>query len=137
MTREDIVKGVCECIGEVVDGAPATIDETYRIIDDVGADSLDLLDLIFHLERRFKIRISPGDIERKARAKLGAVPLEIDGIYTSQALAELRKALPEVPGDELPEGLHMSQLPRVFRVGTFVNIVSQILEESAPEKTHG
>ncbi|MFA6093476.1 MAG: phosphopantetheine-binding protein [Elusimicrobiota bacterium] len=137
MTRDEIVKGVCKCIGEVVYTDPATIKEKDKIIEDLGADSLDLLDLIFRLERHFKISISPGDIERKAKSKLGDVPLQINGIYTPKALEELRKALPEVPHAELSEGLHMAKLPRTFRVATFVNIVSRIQAESSSEKAHG
>ena len=79
----------------------------------------------------FKIHasISPGDIERRARAKLDGRPFEIDGVYTAEALSELRKILPEVPPGELAEGLTVAQLPRTFRVSTMANIVSRLMEE--------
>ena len=128
MKREEIVRGVCECVAAVVDGDAATIRETDCIIGDLGADSLDLLDLVFHLEQRFKVRITPRGIERAAQARLGSVPIEVEGVYTPEALAELRKALPEVPAGELQEGLRTVDLPRRFRVATFVNLVSGLLE---------
>ncbi len=113
----------------VVDKDVAVVHEIDRIIGDLGADSLDLLDLVFHLERRFGIRISPNGIEKRVKAELGDVPLEIDGVYTPPALALLRAALPEVPPGEFPEGLHSSRLPQVFRVATFVNLVARLKEE--------
>ena len=128
MNRDDIVKGVCECVAAVVDIDPATIRETDSIINDLGADSLDLLDLVFHLEQRFKVKITPRGIERAAQAALGGAPLEIDGVYTPLALEQLRKALPEVPSEEMKDGLRNSELPSRFRITTFVNLVSGLLE---------
>ncbi len=129
MTRDEIFQGVRECVGIVVDKDPLTLHEKDRIIEDLGADSLDLLDLVFHLEQRFHIKISPRDIERRAQARLGKTPMEIDGVYTPQALEQLRKAMPEVPREELVEGMLSVQLPRRFRVATFVNLVIRLLEE--------
>ena len=128
MKREDIFRGVSECVGKVVDVDPSTIRESDSIIDDLGADSLDLLDLVFHLEQRFKVRITPRGIEKAAQERLGDTPVEIDGVYTPEALTELRKALPEVPVEELPDGLRTADLPRRFRVATFVNLVNRRLE---------
>ncbi len=128
MKREEIVQGVRECLGRVVDVDPSAIHENDSIIGQLGADSLDLLDLIFQLEQQFGIRITPRGIERAAQEKLGDISLERDGVYTPEALAELRLALPEVPPDELTEGLRAADLPRRFRVATFVNLVSRLLE---------
>ena len=129
MNRDEIVRGVCECVAAVVDANPAAIKETDSIIDDLGADSLDLLDLVFHLEQRFKVKITPRSIERAAKEKLGSTPVEVEGVYTPEALAELRRALPEVPPDELQDGLRTTELPRRFRVATFVALVSRLLEK--------
>ncbi len=129
MNREEIVQGVCQFVALVVDIDPNTIRESDRIIEDLGADSLDLLDLVFHLEQKFRIKISPRDIERRAQKELGEIPLEVEGIYTPEALDKLRKALSEVPGEELLEGLRTTDLPRRFRVATFVRLVMRLMEE--------
>jgi acyl carrier protein len=129
MNQEEIVQGVCQFVALVVDIDPNTIRESDRIIEDLGADSLDLLDLVFHLEQKFRIKISPRDIERRAQKELGEIPLEVEGIYTPEALDKLRKALPEVPEEELLEGLRTTDLPRRFRVGTFVRLVMRLMEE--------
>jgi acyl carrier protein len=129
MNRNEIVQGVCECVASVVDRNPSTIREGDRIIDDLGADSLDLLDLVFQLEQRFRIKISPRDIERRAQKELGDTPLEVDGVYTPEALQQLRKVLPEVPAEEFSEGLRTADLPHSFRVSTFVRLVIRLIEE--------
>lgn len=129
MTREEIFTGVCQCLAKVVEVEAGRVKESDRLLADLGADSLDLLHLIFELEQRFQIKISPGDIERRAKARLGGEPLEVDGIYTAAALAEFRRVMPEVPPEELPEGLTSADLPHRFRVSTMMNLVSRLLEE--------
>jgi acyl carrier protein len=130
MNREEIVLGVRECVARVVDQDVAAVRVEDRVIDDLGADSLDLLDLVFQLEQRFKIKISPRGIEKSAQERLEGAPLEIDGVYTPEALAELRTAMPEVPAEELCPGLRTAHLPHLFRVATFVGLVSKLLENA-------
>jgi len=129
MNREEIVVGVRECVARVVDKDVSIVGENDRIIGDLGADSLDLLDLVFQLERRFSIKISPNGIDKRVREELGEIPLEIDGVYTPEALELLRRGLPEVPAEELGEGLRTSRLPYVFRVTTFANLVEHLVGE--------
>lgn len=129
MNCEGILMGVRECVASVLEIPVDSVGEKDRLIDDLGAESLDLLDLVFQLEQKFHVSISPGDIERRAKAKLEGTPLEIDGVYTAEALSELRKILPEVPPSELAEGLTVAQLPRTFRVSTMANLVSRLMEE--------
>jgi acyl carrier protein len=129
MNRDEVVRGVCECVAAVVDVDPSNVQEGHRILEDLGADSLDLLDLVFHLEQRFKIKISPRDIERRAQREIGSVPLEVDGVYTAEAIEQLRRTMPEVPREELSEGLRSADLPRSFRVATFVRLVTRLMEE--------
>jgi acyl carrier protein len=127
--RAVVSQGVRECIAAGLGVALESVQEDVKIIAELGADSLDLLDLTFRLEERFGITISPRDIERRTRAGLGDVPLETDGVYTPQALAELRGAMPEVPPEELADGLTQGELPLRFRVATMVNLVCRLLDE--------
>jgi len=129
MNHKEILGGVQECLARVLDIRPDEVHEADRIIGDLGADSLDLLDLVFQLEQKFKVTIALREMERQAQDRLNGRPVEIDGVYTPDALAELRRALPEIPAEELPEGLTTADLPRRFRVATMVNLVAGLLEK--------
>lgn len=129
MDQEVVFQGVRECLAKVLDVSAETVRLKQCIVADLGADSLDLLDLTFQLEQRFGISISPRDIERRTSAKLGGKPLDVDGVYTPEALAALRQALPEIPPEELPDGLTTAELPRRIRVATMVNLVCRLQEE--------
>lgn len=135
MSRDDIVQGVRECLAIVLAIPQDAVQEDLRIIGDLGADSLDFLDLSFQLEQRFEVRISPREMERRTREKLNGAPLEIEGIYTEEALAELREAMPEVPPEDLAPGLTVAELPHCFRVATIVNLVAQLLAEQSTAET--
>ena len=128
-TRDDMLAGVRECLASALDIPAEGIAAESTLVGDLGADSLDILDIIFQLEQRFKIRINPREIEMRAREGLDGKPFEVDGVYTPEALAELRKALPEVPETELADGLPVADLPRRFRTVTMVNLVERFLEE--------
>ena len=134
MEQDVVFDGVRECVAKVLDAPADSIHMEDRIVADLGADSLDLLDLTFQIEQRFAISISPRDIERRARANaalagMGEVPFEVDGVYTPQAVAALRAALPEIPPDELPDGLTAADLMRRLRVATMVSLVRRFVEE--------
>ncbi|MCY3024403.1 MAG: phosphopantetheine-binding protein [Planctomycetota bacterium] len=129
MTHDDVFSGVCECLAVVLDTRPDAVREDQRLVADLDADSLDLLDLTFHLERRFGVSISPRDIEHRAREKLNGRPFTVDGKFTPEALAELKAAMPEVPAEEFPADMPADALPRRLRVASMVNLVSRLLQE--------
>jgi hypothetical protein len=97
-------------------------------VGDLGIDSLDLLDLLFHLEQEFNVKLSPRDFEKQARQAMGDIPLEVGGIYTPEAMERIRQGMPEVPREELPDGLSTQELPKRFRVATLVNLIAKALE---------
>jgi acyl carrier protein len=130
MTRAEALEGVRKCLAKVLDIPMESIEENSRIIHDLGADSLDFLDLSFHLQQEFGVAFSPRDDERRLRESLGGNAVDVSGVYTPEALAELRRGMPEVPDEELSEGLTAASLPFVFRVATIVNLVLRLKEES-------
>lgn len=131
MTDRELFEGVCECIRQTLSRDLPDIQESDRLIEDLGADSLDFLDLIFRLEKRFSVRVNPRDLERRTQETLGAVPMTVNERYTGAAVAEFRKAMPEVPEAELFADMPVSRLPQSFRVKTFMNLVAFMHE---PEK---
>lgn len=131
MTQDEIFAGVRECLVAALDVPAEEVRDESRLIDDLGADSLDLLDILFQIEQKFGLAVSPRDFERRARERLNGAPLVVDGVYTADALAALREALPEVPAGELREGLAAAALPRTFRTATLVRLVARLLDEKA------
>ena len=100
-----------------------------KLIEDLGAESLDFLDIVYRLERAFDIKIPRGGIEGTAQEEAGQY--EVDGILTDEGLAALKQLMPEVPSDEFVDGMRVTEVPEVFRVATFYNLVCHLLEQKA------
>ena len=125
---DEILEGVRVCAMEALAVSALEIVPEARLMADLGADSLDLLDLAFQLERRFGIRLSMKDLENRMKAELGDAPVEVNGIYTPEAMARIRRVMTEIPAEELPDGLRAADLPKRFRVSTLIRWVEQALE---------
>src|SRR5213595_610431 len=69
------------------------------LIDDLGAESIDFLDLVFRLERGFKVKIPRGKIVEDARGDLPESEFEQKGIVTAAGEARVKEFLSEVPRD--------------------------------------
>lgn len=123
----DIFDKVQEAFCEALELDEDEVTWDARILDDLGAESLDLLDVVFRLERAFDIQIPRGGLEAKAK-EVDGEPGEVEGRLTEAGAARLRELMPEVPAAELQAGMKTSELGRVFRVGTFYNIVKALLE---------
>ncbi len=128
-TEDQVFEKVQDCFVEALGVDDDEVTQDAKVIDDLGAESLDFLDIVFRLERAFKIKIPRGDLERQVQDSMGEDPYEIDGVLTERALNELRTVMPEVPDDEVQPGLKTKDIPRLFRVATFHNICIKLLQE--------
>ncbi len=104
------------------------ITREARVIDELGAESLDFLDIAFRLERAFGIKIPRGEIQRTAEEEAGA-EFERDGKLTDAGVEALRRALPEVDPAQIQVGLPVRNIPRLFTVATFLRIVMELIDQ--------
>ncbi len=100
-----------------------------KVIAELEAESIDFLDIAFQLEKNFQIKIPRGGIEKAAREGTEGDGLNPDGTLTEDALIALKAAMPEVPPAEFVAGLKPTDIPNLFRVGTFYNLVIKLLAE--------
>jgi acyl carrier protein len=126
----EIWPGVVEAFAVALGLDEEEVEPHARLISDLGAESLDFLDIVFRLERTFDIKIPRGGIESTARDDMDG-EYEVDGVLTAAGLAKLAEHMPEVPAEEFHEGLRVSEIPDMFRVTTFYNIVVVLLELKA------
>jgi acyl carrier protein len=101
------------------------------LIEDLGAESIDFLDIVFRLERAFKVKIPRGKIVEDARGELSATQFEQGGVVTDAGLARLKTYLSEVPADRFKSPLSVADIPRLFTVETFCGLVIRRQREAA------
>lgn len=121
---ERVVDAFCEALGLDED----EVERTSLVIDDLGAESLDFLDIAFRLERAFGIKIPRGQIQKAAEEQAGEA-FEVEGKLTESGAVALRSALPEAAEGRIVAGFPVRDIPRLFTVETFLNLVHKLLAE--------
>jgi acyl carrier protein len=101
------------------------------VMADLGAESIDFLDIMFRLEKEFNIKLPRGETEQKARGNLTEEEFSVGGRLTTEGLANLRKMMPEVDASAFKPGLHLREIPSIFTVETFIRMVEQNLPTGA------
>jgi acyl carrier protein len=92
------------------------------LMADLGAESLDFLDIVFRLERDFGIEITRGEMEKASRGDMSAEEFAPSGVISEAGLARLRELMPEA-ADRITPGLRPSTILTLFSVQTFANMV--------------
>ena len=94
-----------------------------RLIADLGAESIDFLDLVFQLEKEFSIKIPRGQLEKNARGDLTEQEFEQGGVLTPAGMASLQRYLAEVPEEQFKPNMKLSEIPFLFTVETFCKLI--------------
>lgn len=129
MNAVSVYPKVREIIADVLVIDEDEISLNSRLITDLGAESIDFLDLVFQLEKEFKIKIPRGQLEKNARGDLAEDEFEKGGVLTAQGLEALKSYLSEVPSDQFKANLKVNEIPMLFTVETFCKLVVDAVEQ--------
>lgn len=131
MNLEFVFPKVREIIADVLVIDEAEIQLSSRLIGDLHAESIDFLDLVFQLEKEFKVKIPRGQLEKNARGNLSDEEFEQGGVLTDKGLKALQDYLSEVPEAHFKPGLKISEIPSLFTVQTFCKLIVAAKEKQA------
>ena len=101
----------------------ATPDAT--LMDDLGAESIDLLDILFRIERSTGVKIQASDLGEYIQ---GGIPDDEfgdeNGIVSEKGLEQLKKVMPQINADELRGTLEAEKVITLFTVGNLADMVA-------------
>jgi len=127
-TQEEIFEKVQDTLMDAlgVDDDEVTPEATLQ--GDLGAESIDFLDIVFRLEKNFDIKIPRGELfpENLASADESFVQ---DGVVTDSGIAELRKRMPHADIDKLAADPKVENIADLFTV----EMVCKFLEKKLAE----
>ena len=119
-TRDEIFSSVqnelCDALG--VEDDEVTPEATLS--GDLGAESIDYLDILFRLERAFDIKIPRGELSPESIVAPDSGFVE-DGVINEAGIAELRQRMPYADVDTLAEDPKVENLSNLFTVEMLVN----------------
>ncbi|MCF7976004.1 MAG: acyl carrier protein [Phycisphaerae bacterium] len=123
-SRDEILEQVTEVMVDAlgVDDDEVTLEAT--LMGDLGAESIDFLDVVFRLEKAFDIKIAreelfPADALMNDPSLVGE-----DQKLTEQGLALLKEKMPHTDLTEFEKNPDINKLGDLFTVGSIVNFVA-------------
>jgi acyl carrier protein len=126
MTREQIDTTVHDAVVEALalDDDEVTPDAT--LMEELGAESIDLLDILFRLERATGVKIQASDLGEHIQ---GGIPddefSDENEIITEKGLEQLLKVMPQIDADELRGKLEATEVINHFTVANLSQLVAE------------
>jgi acyl carrier protein len=96
--REEGLAVVCAVVADSLGLAPQEVTPGSRLITDLSADSLDIIDLVFTLERRFALKLRNGELDALLRGELFTPAAVEDGFLRPEAVERLGRVIPAMAG---------------------------------------
>ncbi|MBA8922813.1 acyl carrier protein [Kutzneria viridogrisea] len=124
MVDRDPVVVVHTAIADALGLEPEEVSGPATLINDLGAESIDLLDILFRLERGLQVKIEAAELAEYVQ---GGIPDEEFGdeseIVTAAGLAQLKLVMPQIDTAALVGRLKADQVMGLFTVDNLVRLV--------------
>jgi acyl carrier protein len=124
MSRDEIFQKVKDVLVDALGADEAEVTPEARLMADLGAESIDFLDIVFRLEKTFGIKISREELF-PAEGLLNSSELMANGKLTAKGLDLLKKQLPHVDMTGFESDPTLAKLPDLFTVEAIVKFLEQ------------
>ena len=118
MTVDDLRQRVVAIVADSLNVPAERVTASASLTDDLGAESIDFLDILFRIESAFEIKIPnnemwTGSIDPSSRQTIDA------------SIAALKKRQPDYRWDRLPTRPAPSDLARLITVQTIIDYLNR------------
>ncbi len=93
-SKEDVFEGVKDALVEALAVEEDEVTTEATLVGDLGAESIDLLDIVYRLEKAFDIKIERGELVPEDVVNDTTGKYVVDGKLTADGLAEIRTRIP-------------------------------------------
>ena len=129
MSRDEIYSKVQAVLVDALGVDEEEVTPNAVIRDDLGAESIDFLDIMFRLEKAFGIKIPKGEMMPENLANDPNVVQ--NGTVTPAGIAMLKSKMPHSDFSEFERDPRLDNMSKLFTVNAIVNYVQQKLEQPA------
>jgi acyl carrier protein len=132
MTQDEIFVAVRDSVAEALGLTPAEVNGDSSLLDDLGAESIDLLDMLFRVERKVGVKIKAAELTDYVTGGMSddvfGTPA---GVVSDVGLAHLEKIMPQVDADQLRGKLQAEKVINLITVQNLVDMVAGRLATTA------
>lgn len=120
-SREEVFTTVQDVLSEALGVDQEEVSDESTLQGDLGAESIDFLDIVFRLEKAFSIKIPKGELFPEDAL---SNPEYVDGDkLTPAGLDTLKSAMPHADFSQFEKDPDISKMSDLFTVRTIVNYV--------------
>src|SRR5215813_3824330 len=122
-THEAIYQKVAATLVESLNVEEDDVRPSATLQGDLGAESIDFLDIVFRLEREFNIKIPRGELFPESIFQ-GDPDFVQNGRVTPKGLAELRERMPFAELDDFEKDPEVSKISDLFTVDLITRYIA-------------
>ena len=126
ITEAEAFEKVKETLVEALGVDDEEVVPEATLTGDLGAESIDFLDIVFRLEKAFDIKIPRGELFPDNI--LNNPEFVQDGKLTEGGLGELKQRMPHADFSEFEQDPDINRMAELFKVQTIVNYVVSKVE---------
>lgn len=127
MTSDEIFGKVRTTLVDALSVDDEQVTPTARLKADLGAESIDFLDIVFRLEKQFNIKINREELFPESIFQ-GDATFVADGKVTPVGLAELEKQMPFADLGEFKKDPRLDKVEDLFTVDLLVRYLQMRLD---------
>ena len=121
ISRDEIYSKVQTVLVDALGVDEEEVTPNAVIRDDLGAESIDFLDIMFRLEKAFNIKIPKGEMMPENVANDPNIVK--DGVVTPQGIAMLKEKMPHSDFSTFEADPKLDNMSKLFTVNAIVNYV--------------
>ncbi|MHC4117181.1 MAG: acyl carrier protein [Planctomycetota bacterium] len=125
-SRDEIIEQVREVLVDALGVDDDEVTNEATLMGDLGAESIDFLDIVFRLEKAFGIKI-PREELFPAEDLMNNPEFIQNGKLTEKGLGELRDKMPHTDLTEFEKDPDINRMGDLFTVDAIVNYVENKL----------
>ncbi len=126
MSRDEIFGQIQEVLVDALGLDDDEVTNKATLMGDLGAESIDFLDIVFRLEKTFGIKI-PREELFPAENLMNDSEFVENGKLTEKGLTELRNSMPHTDLSSFEQDPDINKLGDLFTVNSVVNFVEMKL----------
>ncbi len=129
LPRAEIFEKVKDALVDALSVEPGEITESATLFNDLGAESIDFLDIMFRLEKAFNIKISQDEFTQNEIVSNPAY--QENRKLNAAGLAALKGRIKDGDWATFEKDPSVDKIQNIFTVGTIVSFIEQKLAVAA------
>lgn len=134
--RDGLSESVLETIAQSLELTVNRVTPECSLVTELGMESLDLLDITYALERRYKVRFPRLNALERASEHFDEDNLVKDGVLLDRGLELLVKSMPEIEASQFKPKMRTHEIANLLTPQSLMRVLNRLLDEKESLPSH-